>query len=202
MVEVDMTPIVRVRGREKRAFEQATGAHLTFLPFVARATIASLRRFPVLNATFTADGILLRHEINLGIAVALEDSLIVPVIRNADRLSIAGLAQAARDLGERARAGKLRIDELTGGTFTLNNTGALGLVLTAPIINQPQAAILATDAIVKRPVVTADDAIAIRSIMNLSFSFDHRLIDGLAAARFLLDVKKQLESIDESASIL
>lgn len=202
MVEVDMTPIVRLRNREKRAFEQATGAHLTFLPFVARATIASLRRYPMLNASFTPEGILLRHEINLGIAVALEDSLIVPVIRNADRLSLAGLAQVARDLGERARAGKLRIDELTGGTFTLNNTGALGLVLTAPIINQPQAAILATDAIVKRPVVVEDDAIAIRSMMNLSFSFDHRLIDGLAAARFLLDVKRQLESIDESASIL
>jgi 2-oxoisovalerate dehydrogenase E2 component (dihydrolipoyl transacylase) len=202
MVEVDMTGVVRVRNREKRAFEQATGANLTFLPFVARATIASLRKFPMLNATFTADGILLRHEIHLGIAVALEDSLIVPVIRNADRLSLAGLAQTARDLGERARAGKLRIDELTGGTFTLNNTGALGLVLTMPIINQPQAAILAMDAIVKRPIVTEDDAIAIRSMMSLSFSFDHRLVDGLAASRFIRDVKQQLESIDESASVL
>jgi 2-oxoisovalerate dehydrogenase E2 component (dihydrolipoyl transacylase) len=202
MVEVDMTRVVRVRNREKRAFEQATGAHLTFLPFVARATIASLRKFPTMNATFTADGILVRHDIHLGIAVALEDSLIVPVIRNADSLSITGLAQTARDLGERARAGKLRIDELTGGTFTLNNTGALGLVLTMPIINQPQAAILAMDAIVKRPVVTEDDAIAIRSMMSLSFSFDHRLVDGLAAARFIRDVKEQLESIDESASVL
>jgi 2-oxoisovalerate dehydrogenase E2 component (dihydrolipoyl transacylase) len=202
MVEVDMTPIVRVRNREKRAFEQATGAHLTFLPFVARATITALRRHPMLNATYTTDGILLRRDIHLGIAVALDDSLIVPVIRDADRLSLAGLAQTARDLGDRARAGKLRIDELTGGTFTLNNTGALGLVLTAPIINQPQAAILAMDTIVKRPVVTDDDAIAIRSIMNLCISFDHRLIDGLAAARFVRDVKQLLESIDESASIL
>ncbi len=201
-VEVDMTAVARARALHRAAFEKATGARLTFLPFVARATITSLRRFPVLNATFTPDGVLVRRSLHLGIAVALEDSLIVPVIRDADRLNLAGLAQRAADLGNRARAGRLRIEELTGGTFTLNNTGALGLVLTQPIINQPQAAILAMDAIVKRPVVVDDDAIAIRSMMNLSISFDHRLIDGLAAARFIRDIKAQLEAVDENQSLL
>ena len=201
-VEVDMTRVARARARHRAAFEQATGVKLTFLPFVARATITALRRHPILNSTFTAEGIVLKRSLHLGIAVALEDSLIVPVIRDADRLSLAGLAQTAADLGQRARAGRLRIEELTGGTFTLNNTGALGLVLTQPIINQPQAAILAMDAIVKRPVVTTDDAIAVRSMMNLSISFDHRVIDGLAAARFVKDIKEQLEAVDDSASLL
>ncbi|HET9050863.1 MAG TPA: dihydrolipoamide acetyltransferase family protein [Candidatus Dormibacteraeota bacterium] len=202
MVEVDMTAVARVRAREKHAFQEATGAHLTFLPFVARATVSALRHHPMLNSTWTDGGILLKRSIHLGIAVALEDSLIVPVIRDADSLNIAGLAKAAQDLGERARSGRLRIDDLTGGTFTLNNTGALGLVLTAPIINQPQAAILAMDAVVRRPVVTADDAIAIRSMMNLCISFDHRIVDGLAAARFVRDVKQQLETIDDTAPIV
>ena len=202
MVEVDMSAVARVRAGQKAALEAATGAKLTFLPFVARATISALRRYPVLNSSYTADGIMVRRDIHLGIAVALEDSLIVPVIRNADRLSVAGLAQAAQDVGQRARSAKLRIDELTGGTFTLNNTGALGLVLTQPIINQPQAAILAMDAIVKRPVVVADDAIAVRSMMHLCISFDHRVIDGLQAARFIRDIRDQLQDIDERASIL
>jgi 2-oxoisovalerate dehydrogenase E2 component (dihydrolipoyl transacylase) len=201
MVEVDMSAVVASRARHRAAFEQATGVNLTFLPFVARATIAALRQFPTLNASFTPDGIVLKRDIHLGIAVALEDSLIVPVIRNADRLSLAGLAEAARDLGERARAGHLKLDEIQGGTFTLNNTGALGTVLTAPIINQPQAAILAMDTIVKRPVVVEGDAIAIRSMMNLCISFDHRVNDGLKAVRFLRAVKDSLEAVDETAPL-
>ena len=201
MVEVDMTRVVRARTRHRAAFEQANGVHLTFLPFVARATVAALREFPTLNASFSADGLVLHRDIHLGIAVALEDSLIVPVIRHADRLSLAGLAQTANDLGERARAGRLKLDEIQGGTFTLNNTGALGTVLTAPIINQPQAAILAMDTIVKRAVVVEDDAIAVRSMMNLCMSFDHRVNDGLQAVRFLRAIKGSLEAVDESAPL-
>jgi 2-oxoisovalerate dehydrogenase E2 component (dihydrolipoyl transacylase) len=145
--------------------------------------------------------VVLRREVNLGIAVALEDGLVVPVIKAADRLSMSGLALAAQDLTERARAGRLRLDDVEGGTFTLNNAGALGTVMSQAIINQPQAAILVMDAIVKRPVVVDDDAIAVRSMMNLCISFDHRVNDGLPAARFLRSVKETLESIDDSADL-
>jgi 2-oxoisovalerate dehydrogenase E2 component (dihydrolipoyl transacylase) len=133
--------------------------------------------------------------------VALEENLIVPVVRNADRLSVAGLAVAMQDLGDRARSNKLKLDEIQGGTFTLNNTGALGTVLTQAIINQPQAAILAMDAVIKRAVVV-DDAIAIRPIMNLGLSFDHRINDGLQATRFLKKVKDLLETIDDTGSLM
>jgi 2-oxoisovalerate dehydrogenase E2 component (dihydrolipoyl transacylase) len=174
---------------------------LTFLPFVARAVIAALQKHPTLNATWSEDGVVLRREVNLGIAVALEDGLVVPVIKAADRLSMSGLALAAQDLTERARAGRLRLDDVEGGTFTLNNAGALGTVMSQAIINQPQAAVLVMDAIVKRPVVVDDDAIAVRSMMNLCISFDHRVNDGLPAARFLRSVKETLESIDDSADL-
>ena len=201
MVEVDMSHVVRARARHRDAVRQQTGVNLTYLPFVARATIAGLRDHPSLNASFTPEGILLRRSIHLGIAVALEESLIVPVLRDADRYSLPGLAQAFQDLGDRARAGRLKLDEVQGGTFTLNNTGALGTVLTAPIINQPQAAILAMDSIVKRPVVVEGDAIAVRPIMNLCISFDHRVNDGLQAVRFLTTVKRYLEQTDENAPL-
>jgi 2-oxoisovalerate dehydrogenase E2 component (dihydrolipoyl transacylase) len=143
----------------------------------------------------------LKRDINLGIAVALEENLIVPVIRHADRLSITGLAQTMADLGQRARTNRLTTDEIQGGTFTLNNTGALGTVLTQAIINQPQAAILTMDAVIRRPVVVGD-MIAIRPIMNLGLSFDHRLNDGLQAARFVKDIKEMLEGIDEGAALI
>ncbi|HEY6378299.1 MAG TPA: dihydrolipoamide acetyltransferase family protein, partial [Candidatus Dormibacteraeota bacterium] len=201
LVEVDMTAVARVRAANRAGFRQAAGADLTFLPFVARAVISALRRQPSLNASWSAEGVVLRRDINLGIAVALDDNLIVPVLRNADSLNLVGLARALGDLTERARGGRLRIDELSGGTFTLNNAGALGTVLSQAIINQPQAAICVMDAIVKRPVVVVD-AIAIRSMMNLSVSFDHRVNDGLQATRFLVDVKRQLEGIDESAPLV
>jgi 2-oxoisovalerate dehydrogenase E2 component (dihydrolipoyl transacylase) len=202
MVEVDMTRVARIRTRRREDFRARHGADLTFLPFVARAVIAALQKHPTLNSTWTDDGVLLRREINLGIAVALEDGLIVPVIKGADRLSLSGLALAAQDLGDRARAGKLRVDDVEGGTFTLNNAGALGTVMSQAIINQPQAAILVMDAIVKRPVVVEDDAIAVRSMMNLCISFDHRINDGLPAARFLRSIKETLESIDEASADL
>ena len=201
MVEVDMSRVVRLREAGKMAFKERYGISLTYLPFVARAVVEALRRRPTFNAQWSDAGLVLKHDIHLGIAVALEENLVVPVLRNADRLSVAGLAQAMADLGNRARANRLKLDEIQGGTFTLNNTGALGAVMTQAIINQPQAAILTMDAVVKRPVVV-DDMIAIRPIMNLGMSFDHRLNDGLQAARFLQDVKGQLESLDESATLL
>jgi len=198
MVEVDMTRVARVRAARREEFRRRTGVDLTFLPFVAKAVIAALRRHPTLNATWTGDGVLLRGDLNLGLAVALEDGLVVPVIKGADRLSMSGLALAAQDLADRAKAGKLRLDDVEGGTFTLNNAGALGTVMSQAIINQPQAAILVMDAVVKRPVVVEDDAIAVRSMMNLSISFDHRINDGLPVARFLRSVKQTLESIEDS----
>jgi 2-oxoisovalerate dehydrogenase E2 component (dihydrolipoyl transacylase) len=200
-MEVDMSQVARLRDARKAEFRERFNVNLTYLPFVARALCEALRRRPNLNAQWTEQGIVLRHEINLGIAVALEENLIVPVIRNADRLSIGGLAQTMSDLGERARTNRLKVDEIQGGTFTLNNTGALGTVLTQAIINQPQAAILTMDAVIKRPVVIGD-MIAIRPIMNLGLSFDHRLNDGLQAARFVKDVKELLEGIDEGAGLL
>jgi 2-oxoisovalerate dehydrogenase E2 component (dihydrolipoyl transacylase) len=201
MVEVDMSRVVRLREAAKAAFRERYGISLTYLPFVARAVVEALRRRPTLNAQWSEAGLVLKHDINLGIAVALEENLVVPVLRNADRLSIAGLAQAMADLGNRARSNRLKLDEIQGGTFTLNNTGALGAVMTQAIINQPQAAILTMDAVVKRAVVV-DDMIAIRPIMNLGMSFDHRLNDGLQAARFLQDIREQLEGLDEGGTLL
>jgi 2-oxoisovalerate dehydrogenase E2 component (dihydrolipoyl transacylase) len=201
MVEVDMTRVARIRSKQRDAFRRHHGVDLTFLPFVAKAVVAALRQLPTLNSTWTDQGVLLRNDVNLGLAVALEDGLVVPVIKGADRLSMAGIALAAADLTDRARAGKLRIDDVEGGTFTLNNAGSLGTVMSQAIINQPQAAIVVMDAIVKRPVVVEDDAIAVRSMMNLCISFDHRINDGLGAARFLRSVKDTLESIDDSAAL-
>ena len=201
MMEVDMSGVATLRTGRRGEFEQRYGAKLTYLPFVARAVCDALRQYPTLNASWSDEGVVVRRELNLGIAVALEESLIVPVIRNADRLSIAGLATTMQDLGDRARANKLKLDEIQGGTFTLNNTGALGTVLTQAIINQPQAAILAMDAVIKRAVVV-DDAIAIRPMMNLGLSFDHRINDGLQATRFLKKVKDLLENIDDTGALL
>ncbi len=200
-MEVDMSRVAALRASRRADFERHYGAKLTYLPFVARAVCEALRQYPTLNSSFTDDGITLRHDIHLGIAVALEDNLIVPVVRNADRLSIAGLATTTQDLGDRARANKLKLDEIQGGTFTLNNTGALGTVHTVAIINQPQAAILAMDAVIKRAIVV-DDAIAIRPMMNLGLSFDHRINDGLSATRFTKRVKEILEDIDANSALL
>jgi 2-oxoisovalerate dehydrogenase E2 component (dihydrolipoyl transacylase) len=200
-MEVDMSGVAKLRTARRAEFEQRYGAKLTYLPFVARAVCDALRQYPTLNASWSDEGVIVRRDLNLGIAVALEDSLIVPVIRNADRFSLAGLAATMQDLGDRARTNKLKLDEIQGGTFTLNNTGALGTVLTQAIINQPQAGILAMDAVIKRAVVV-NDAIAIRPMMNLGLSFDHRINDGLQATRFVKKVKELLETIDESGALL
>jgi 2-oxoisovalerate dehydrogenase E2 component (dihydrolipoyl transacylase) len=202
MVEVDVTKLWALRSAEKERFQREKGYALTLLPFFAYAVVQSLRAFPLMNARFTDDGIAVNKDVNIGLAVALESNLIVPVIRNADEYSIGGLAVAAGKLIEKARAGKLGADDLSGGTFTVNNTGANGSIMSAPIINGGQAAIVTMEAVVKRPVVTADDAIAVRSMMNVCLSLDHRVVDGAIASGFLVDLKKRLEAMARGATVL
>jgi 2-oxoisovalerate dehydrogenase E2 component (dihydrolipoyl transacylase) len=201
MVEVDVTNVWAWRQREKDRFLRDRGAPLTLLPFFIRAVVESLQRYPLLNARYTDDGILVHKQIHVGIAVALESNLIVPVIRDADSLSISGIALAASRLIEKARAGKLTADELTGGTFTVNNTGANGSILSTPILNGGQAAIVTMEAVVKRPIVVDGDAIAVRSMMNVCLSLDHRVIDGAIASAFLVDLKKRLQAMGPSGSL-
>jgi len=199
-MEADVTRLVRLREATKDEFRRREGIDLTYLPFVVKAAVEALKEYPVLNSVWAEDKIIIKKRINIGIAVALEDGLIVPVIKEADQKSIAGLARAIADLVDRARSGRLTLDDVQGGTFTVNNTGALGSVISRPIINEPQVGILTSEAIVKRPVVV-DDAIAIRSVMFLCLSFDHRVIDGLTASRFLQAVKRRLEAFDERTSV-
>jgi 2-oxoisovalerate dehydrogenase E2 component (dihydrolipoyl transacylase) len=200
MVEVDVSGLVALREREKSGFAEREGIKLTYLPFIVRAVVESLKHNPVLNAVWDGDRIILRKRINIGVAIDLEDALIVPVIPDADELNIVGLARKIDDLVRRARAGGLGTEDISGGTFTVNNPGSLGSVVSTPIINYPQAAILSAEAIVKRPVVL-DDAIAVRSMMNLEVSFDHRVLDGGAALRFLNDVKRRLEAYGPESGI-
>jgi 2-oxoisovalerate dehydrogenase E2 component (dihydrolipoyl transacylase) len=200
MVEVDISGLVALREREKNAFEEREGVKLTYLPFIVKAVVESLKENPVLNSVWDGDRIILRKRVNIGVAVDLEDALIVPVIPDADELNITGLTRRIDDLVKRARAGELGTEDISGGTFTVNNPGSLGSVVSTPIINHPQAAILSAEAIVKRPVVL-DDAIAIRSMMNLEVSFDHRVLDGGAALRFLGAVKGRLEAYGPESGI-
>lgn len=194
MVRADVTGLVKLRNGLKDEFKAREGVNLTFLPFMIQAVTEALREYPMLNSTWAGDEIIVRREINISIAVATEDALAVPVIKNADRLSISGLAHAIHDLAQRAQAGRLTLDDIQGGTFTVNNTGAFGSFISQPIINYPQAAILSMESIVKEPVVLDDDAIAIRSMVNLCCSLDHRVLDGLVVGRFLQAVKRRLES--------
>lgn len=200
VMETDMTNVVAYRNEQKKAFEKREGINLTYLPFAIKAATLALRDHPRLNAVFDEDRIIHRKAVNIGIAVALEDGLIVPVIKNADRLSIAGLAHASTELVDKARSGRLTPDDVSGGTFTVNNPGVFGSIMSTPILVQPQVAILSTEAIIKRPAVV-DNAIAIRDMMNLSLSFDHRALDGLAAARFLQQVKKLLENVNDKTPL-
>lgn len=198
--EVDVTNLVAARTALRAAFQQREGVDLTYLPFVLRALTAALRDNPTFNASWGEDRIILKRRLNIGLAVAAPDGLVVPVIPDADRLSLAGLAHAVADLTQRARQGRLTLADVQGGTFTLNNTGALGSTVSQPIINHPQAAILTTEAIQKRPVVL-NDAIAIRSMMNLCLSFDHRINDGAEAGAFIQSLKSRLESINPDAAL-
>ena len=201
MVEVDVTNVWKWRAREKDAFEKNYGVKLTLLPFFVRAAVESLAAFPLMNASFTDDGIRVHRDVNVGLAIAADDNLVVPVIRNADQLTIKGLALAAGTLIEKARNGKLGADDLAGGTFTVNNTGANGSILSAPILVPGQTGIVTTEAVVKRPVVRDDDAIAIRSMMNVCLSLDHRVVDGAVASGFLFDLKKRLEAMGPGGSL-
>src|SRR5271165_2435857 len=199
--EVDMTRIVRLREKMKSRFEQATGSKLTFTPFFARAAVHVIRKFPIVNSSVEGDNIRYHASINLGIAVALDWGLIVPVVKNAEERSFVGLQRAISDLGERARAKKLKPEEVQGGTFTITNPGIFGAKFGMPIINQPQVAIMGIGGIVKKPVVVTDkdgnDSIAIRSMMHLSIGYDHRIIDGAVADQFMAEVKKFLENWNE-----
>jgi len=193
---VDMTRVAKVRDRQKADFQARYGMSLTYLPFVVRAAVEALRTYPIVNASIEGTNILYHNEINIGIAVALENGLIVPVIRNADERNVLGLQRAIVDLASRARSRQLKPDEVQGGTFSITNFGSFGSVIGTPIINQPQVAILGVGAVEKTPVVI-DDAIAIRSVMYLSLSFDHRLIDGALADQFTAKVKQVLEHWSE-----
>ncbi len=198
MVEVDVTNVWKWRTREKDKFERDTGYKLTLLPFFVRAVVESLATFPLMNARFTPEGIAVEKNVNVGIAIGLPTNLVVPVVKNADKLSIKGLALASGDLIERARRAKLSADDLQGGTFTVNNNGANGSYASAPIINGGQAGIVTMETVVKKPVVTADDAIAVRQMMNVCLSLDHRVVDGYVASGFLADLKKRLEGMGPS----
>ena len=195
--QVDYTNIAKLRARHKEDFLAKNGVKLTYLPFIFRAAIQGLREYPQVNASIDGENIVYHHDIHLGMAVALDWGLIVPVIRNADEKSILGLARASQDLAERARTKRLKPDEIQGGTFTVTNPGVFGSLFGTPIIPQPQVAILGVGTIEKRPVVVADehgqDALGIRTVGYLALSFDHRLIDGADADRYMAGVKKTLE---------
>ena len=201
IVEVDMEKVVEVRRAHKEAFKEREGFSLTFLPFVCRALIEALEEWPTFNSVLDGDNLILKHYVNLGVAVTIPDGLIVPVIKGAEGLNISGLARAIHDLAERARNGKLVPDEVHEGTFTITNPGSFGSILQTPIINQPQVAILSLEAIVERPVVV-DSAIAIRHVVNLGLSYDHRVNDGAGATRFLTDIQARLESADFGDELL
>ena len=193
--EVNFGRVTALRQKHKAAYE-AAGANLTFTGFIAKAVVDGLRQFPMVNASIDGDNIVYKKDINLGIAVALENGLIVPVIRKADERNLLGLSRGINDLAARARSKKLNPDEVQGGTFTITNPGIFGALYGLPLINQPQVAILGVGTIEKRAVVI-DDAIAIRPMCNLSLGYDHRLIDGADAGRFLAYIKERLENFDE-----
>jgi 2-oxoglutarate dehydrogenase E2 component (dihydrolipoamide succinyltransferase) len=196
--EIDMTRVAQLRNKHKKAFEEQSGAKLSFMPFIMMAACKALRAYPIANASVDGDNVIYKQDINLGIAVSLDWGLIVPVVKNADMMNLAGLARSLNDLAGRARAKQLKPDEISGGTFTITNPGVYGDTFGLPIINQPQVAIQGVGAIVKRPVVITGpdgtDFIAIRQMMFSSLGFDHRIIDGATGDLFMAFVKKELET--------
>jgi pyruvate dehydrogenase E2 component (dihydrolipoamide acetyltransferase) len=201
-MELDFTRIARIRARHRAEFEATTGQKLTFMPFIIKATIDALKAFPVVNASVAATSVILRKQYNIGVAVALDWGLIVPVIKGADNLSLTGITRSLNDLASRARAKRLDPREVQDGTFTITNPGVFGSLMGTPIINQPQVAILGVGAIEKRPKVIAgadgEDTIAIRTCAYFSLSFDHRIIDGAIADQFLAHVKKTIEAFPDT----
>ena len=194
VMEADVTGLAGLRQAQREAFREREGVDLTYLPFVAGAAAQGLREHPTLNASWGEAGIILKRRIHVGVAVATDQGLLVPVVHDADRMSVAELPRAITGLSERARAAKLRLEDVQGGTFTVDNTGWFGSIVSMPIINQGQAAILALEAVTKRPVVLDHDAIAVRSVVNLCLSFDHRILDGAEAGGFLRSVVERLEA--------
>jgi len=199
--DVDMTRVVKLRDKNKNRFLKDTGLKLTYTPFFIRAVAQALRAWPIMNSSVEGDSINYKRDINIGIAVALDWGLLVPVIRHADELSFVGLQRALNDLGERARTKKLKPEEVAGGTFTITNPGIFGASFGLPIINQPQVAILDLGAIVKKPVVLTDkdgnDTLAIRSMITMAIGFDHRVVDGAVADQFMMVIKSILENWSE-----
>ena len=200
MMEVDVTGLVELRNRLKHDFQKREGVKLTFMPFFIKAVVDSLKEYPILNSVWADDKIILKKRINISMAAATDDALYVPVIHDADEKSILGLAKAVQNLAEKTREGKLELSDMQGGTFTVNNTGSFGSIQSQPIINAPQAAILSFESIVKRPVVY-NNMIAVRDMMNICLSLDHRILDGLVAGRFLNRVKERLEAYGPDSEI-
>ncbi|HEX6655117.1 MAG TPA: dihydrolipoamide acetyltransferase family protein, partial [Candidatus Limnocylindria bacterium] len=204
VVEVDMHNVVRWRDTNNSAYKEREGIGLSYVAAVVKAVTETLRQHPTLNSQFADDRVILKQAMNIGIAVAVDNGLLVPVIHNADQLSISGVNHRIQDLAARARTNKLKLDEIQGGTFTVNNTGWFGSVSSMPIINAPEVAILSMEAIVKRPVVTTiegEDVIGIRPMMNMTCSFDHRVLDGAQVGAFMADVRKRLEEWDPQTPI-
>jgi len=198
--EADMSGVVANRSANKAAFQKQEGFSLTYLPYVMAATLSALREHPEVNSTFNDTELIVHRDINLGVSVGLEDTLVVPVIRRADSLSIAGLARALNDVATRARSKQLKADDLAGGTFTINNSGTFGTLFSYSVINPGQAGILTMEAIVERPMAV-NGMIGIKPMMYLCFSFDHRVLDGLQAARFLTSCRKWLEAVSPETPV-
>ncbi|MDU0811584.1 dihydrolipoamide acetyltransferase family protein [Bacillus siamensis] len=201
MMEVDVTNMTAYRNSIKDSFKQKEGFNLTFFAFFVKAAAQALKEFPQMNSMWAGDKIVQKKDVNISIAVATEDSLFVPVIKHADEKTIKGIAREITDLAKKVRDGRLAADDMQGGTFTVNNTGSFGSVQSMGIINHPQAAILQVESIVKRPVVMNNGMIAVRDMVNLCLSLDHRVLDGLVCGRFLGRVKEILENIDENTSV-
>jgi 2-oxoglutarate dehydrogenase E2 component (dihydrolipoamide succinyltransferase) len=197
--EVDMTRVVRHRTEHAAEFEQREGFKLTFTPYIVSAVVAALKKYPLVNSSVDGEAIIRKTFINIGIAVASESGLIVPVIKHAEEKNFVGLARAVHDLAARTRTKKLQPDDIQGGTFTISNYGVFGTLIGTPIINQPQVAILGTGAITKR-VMVIDDALAVRSMAYFTMSFDHRIVDGALGGMFLQEVVRGLEEFDLRAT--
>ena len=196
LTEIDVTRLVKQRDALQAEWQAREGYELTYLPFFVKAVLAGLRAVPELNASWAGDHVVVHHQYHLGIAVSVQNGLVVPVLRDADQRSVAGVAQALRAIIQKARSGKLTADDLQGATFTVNNPGALGSIMSQPIVPVGQAGIVTMEAIVKRPVVTTDDAIAVRSMMYSCLSFDHRVLDGAGALTFLRTLKREIETVE------
>jgi 2-oxoglutarate dehydrogenase E2 component (dihydrolipoamide succinyltransferase) len=204
-MEMDFTRVAKIRANKRREFEAATGEKLSFMPFIIKATVDAIKQYPIMNSSVAGTNVIYRRSVNISIAVALDWGLIVPVIKNADSLSLTGLTRTLNDLANRARTKKLSPQEVQEGTFTITNPGVFGSLMGTPIINQPQVAIMGVGAIEKRPkVITGadgEDTIAIRTCAYFSISFDHRVVDGAVADQFLAQVKRNIETFPENGVI-